>query len=324
MATLQKYSDEQLRLAARLYYVDGVGQAEVAKLVKVSQSKVSRLLAAARERGIVRITVEDYSPRNDDLEAQLQRKFHLRSVAVIKRIDGTTDDEARHALGRFGAPFVSSLLTAGSVVAIGGGRTVRDVVSLLPEDGDRRLTVVQAMGTVDSNIGPVDAFEMGRVLARRYGGPFLTLNSPAFVPDRKTRDAFLALDQIGSVWRRFAQADSALIGVGTLENSVFVNRGMLSSAEHAQLTRRGAVGEICGRLFDRAGKEVDSPWRDRVISIDLESLRKVPQVICAVVGEDRAEALAAAISGGLVKTLVIDERGAAALLEFKRPPGKKK
>jgi hypothetical protein len=54
------YSDERLRLVARLYYLDGLGQSEVAKFAKVSQAKVSRLLALAKERGIVRITVADY------------------------------------------------------------------------------------------------------------------------------------------------------------------------------------------------------------------------------------------------------------------------
>ena len=62
------YSDDRLRLAARLYYVDGLGQNEVAKFAKVSQAKVSRLLALARERGIVRISVADYEPRRRDLE----------------------------------------------------------------------------------------------------------------------------------------------------------------------------------------------------------------------------------------------------------------
>ena len=57
------YSDERLRLVSRLYYLDGLGQSEVAKFAHVSQAKVSRLLALARERGIVRITVADYEPR---------------------------------------------------------------------------------------------------------------------------------------------------------------------------------------------------------------------------------------------------------------------
>ncbi|MBP7977695.1 MAG: hypothetical protein KA122_12815, partial [Verrucomicrobia bacterium] len=84
MAKLKDYSDEQLRLAARLYYVDGLGQREVARLAKVSQAKVSRLLAAARERGIVHISVAEYKPHNKKLEHALRREFGFRTVAVIK------------------------------------------------------------------------------------------------------------------------------------------------------------------------------------------------------------------------------------------------
>src|SRR5512137_1463785 len=108
---LSHYSDEQLRLAARLYYVDGMAQNEVARFVKVSQAKVSRLLAAARERGIVRITVAEYEPRNTALEASLRKEFGLDAVAVIKVLEGATAEDARRAVGHFGAPFVATLLS---------------------------------------------------------------------------------------------------------------------------------------------------------------------------------------------------------------------
>lgn len=87
-----------------------------------------------------------------------------------------------------------------------------------------------------------------------------------------------------------------------------------------QLARCGAVGEICGRFYDRKGNECDSPWRDRVLSIDLDQIRRIPQVIAIVGGGDRSEAIAAAIKGGLLKTLVIDSQGAAALLQKKAAP----
>src|ERR1041384_2539843 len=78
------YPDDVLRMAATLYYVDGLGQTEVANFVRVSQTKVSRLLALALERGIVRISVDQYNPRSEKLEAQLCAKFGLESAAVIK------------------------------------------------------------------------------------------------------------------------------------------------------------------------------------------------------------------------------------------------
>jgi deoxyribonucleoside regulator len=307
------YSDEQLRLAARLYYLDRLPQGEVARLVMVSQSKVSRLLAAARERGIVRISVAEYEPRNNDLEQRLRKKLGLDEVAVIKVLEGATAEDARRAVGHFGAPFVASLLSPKSVVAIAGGRTIRELVQLVPEDRDRHLTVVQAMGSIDSTIGPEDALELGRVLARRSGGRFQTLNTPAFVPDRKTRDAFMGLPQIRSVREQLAQANMAIVGVGTPSNSVFVARGVLTPRDTQALADCGAVGEICGRFYDKNGRECASPWRDRVLSIDLEQLRRIPQVIGIVAGGGRSAAIVAAIRGGLLKSLVADE-GTARIL----------
>jgi len=137
-------------------------------------------------------------------------------------------------------------------------------------------------------------------MARRWGGFFSTLNSPAFVPDKKTRDAFLKLQQIRSVWERLGHADVALVGIGTLDNSVFVERGVLSAADLAKLSKSGAVGENLRPFLRRTRPECDSPWRDRVISIDLDQLRKTPQVIGIVAGGDRSAAIKAAIRGGLL------------------------
>jgi deoxyribonucleoside regulator len=310
---LNSYSDEQLRLAARLYYLDGLPQSEVARFAKVSQAKVSRLLAAARERGIVRISVAEYEPRHRQLEQSIREDFGLKSVAVIKTAEGVTAEDARRAVGHFGAPFVATLLPTKAVVAIAGGRTIRELVQLLPEDKERRLTVIQAMGSIDSSIGPEDALELGRILARRSGGRFQTLNTPAFVPDRKTRDAFLALPQIRSVREQLARANAAIVGVGTPSNSVFAARGVFSPRDMEELAGCGAVGEICGRFYDKNGRECASPWRDRVLSIDLEHIRRIPLVIGIVAGGDRSAALAAAIHGGLLKALVIDEEAARSL-----------
>ncbi|MGB7158227.1 MAG: hypothetical protein WBD40_09195, partial [Tepidisphaeraceae bacterium] len=76
-------ADHQAHLAARLYYVDGLAQGEVARRVNVSQAKVSRLLARARQTGIVRISVADYDPRCADLESQLKRRLGLAAAVVV-------------------------------------------------------------------------------------------------------------------------------------------------------------------------------------------------------------------------------------------------
>jgi deoxyribonucleoside regulator len=295
---------------------------EVARFVKVSQAKVSRLLALARQRGIVRISVADYESRNLKLEQEVSQQHGLRSVAVLKTIEGATAEEVRRTVGHFGAAFVAELLPPASVVAIAGGRTIRELIQAFPEDRERHLTVVQAMGSIDYTVGTVDALEVGRTLARRTGGFLLTLNTPALVADKRTRDSFLGHEQIQGLWRRLKQADVAVVGIGSLDDSAFVERGVFGAAELRDLKARGAVGEICGRFYDKTGRECDSPWRDRVISIDLDQLRRTPQVIGIVAGADRSDAIVAAIRGGLVKSLVVDEAGAQALLQRVTHPRK--
>ena len=86
-----------------------------------------------------------------------------------------------------------------------------------------------------------------------------------------------------------------------------------------ELERAGAVGEVCGRFFDEKGNECATAWRDRVISVQVDQLRKIPQVIGVVSGSDRSAAILAAIRGRIIKALVIDEVGASALLAAPLP-----
>lgn len=314
MPKKESYPDEILRMAATLYHVDGLGQIEVAKLVRVSQTKISRLLSAALERGIVRISVDEYQARNDKLEHQLCSRFGLKSAAVIRTARNAGAEAARQTVGHFGAPFVASLLPKTGVVAVGGGRSVAEVAQRFRRGEPRRLTVAQAMGSIDSNISPVDALELGRAMVKLWGGDFLTLSTPAFVADKKTRDFFLASDQIKFVWQRLRAADAAIVGVGSLANSVYAERGVLNAADLAHLKAGGAVGEICGRFFDAKGRECASRWRDRTISIEFDHLKKIPGVIGVAAGVERAPAVAGALRGGFLKSLLIDESGAQALL----------
>jgi DNA-binding transcriptional regulator LsrR (DeoR family) len=209
---------------------------------------------------------------------------------------------------------VDALIPAGAVVALAGGRTIHELVHNLPTGSMKSLTVVQAMGSVDSSASVYDAQEVGRVVAQRLGGTFLALNTPAFIPEKRTRDALLELPQVRRVHECLDKANVAIVGLGTLANSVFAERGTLDAAMARELERAGAVGEICGRFVNAQGGECATPWRDRVISVRIEQLRKIPEVIGVVSGSDRTGIILAAIAGGLLKSLVIDELGAAALL----------
>ncbi len=309
-------SDELLLQIANLYYVDGLPQTNVAKLANVSQAKVSRLLARARERGLVRITVAEYDPRDHELEEQLESRLGLRHAVVVKTAKGLNTLELRQSLTHFAAPWVARWIPAHGTLAIAGGRTMQWLIhNMTAPPGVEGLTVVQSMGNIDASVGPYDALELGRILAKRWCGKFFVLNTPAILPDAKTRKTLLGLESVRTVVEQLREVQAALVGVGTLHNSVFVERGVLTNQDTAQLAKAGAVGEICGRFYDRDGNECQTSYRDRVISMDFADLRRAEQVIAVVAGSDRTEAILGALRGGLLKFLVIDRAGATALLE---------
>ena len=273
------------------------------------------MLTLARQRGLVRVTVPEYEPRNLALEHRIRERFGIESL-VIRTAAGSKAEDLRQIIGYFAAPIVSGSIHPGSKIAVSGGRTMQSLIECMKPSGKLRgATVLQAMGNIDSSPGPYDAVELGRRLAQVSGGTFLTLNTPAILPDSETCGRLLGLDQIRLVLAALAQADIALVGIGTLENSVFVERKALALPEIEALRNAGAVGEVLGHFYDARGKECVSPLRDRVVSLGLEKLRHIPKVVAVVAGTDRTDAIQAAVGGGLVKALVIDEGGASAVLK---------
>jgi deoxyribonucleoside regulator len=305
---------QSMMLVARMYYLDGLDQQEIADIVGTSRSRISRMLTAARERGIVRISVDEYEPRERELETALVERFGLHR-AVVVRAFSEDPEHVRRAVGYFSAPALGDLLHSGASIGVAGGRTLRELINhLQPSERASTITVMQLMG----NIGPVpdqiDALELSRTLAQHVAGTFYTLNAPALAQNQAARDLLMSHDHIRVITSLFSRLDVAFVGIGTLEDSAFIERGVFTRAETAAIGGAGAVGEICGRFFDRHGQECETEYRDRVISISLDDLRSRPEIVAVTNGSNRGEAIRAALQGRLITSLVIDEHGARSLL----------
>lgn len=304
-----------LTSVARMYYLNGLGQSEIASIFGVFRSTISRLLTAAREQGVVRISVDDYDPRDHDLEARLIDRFGLRRAVVVRSV-GDQGANSRRTVGYFAAPVVAGWIEDLGSVGVAGGRTIGQLIHFMePRQHDRHLDVVQLMGSIGSAPSSVEASELSRTLARRFQGSFHTINAPAYMDDPRNRDLLISHSQIRAVWSMLPSLDMTLVGVGTLEDSIFVERQVLNAHDLESLRARGAVGEICGRFFDARGKECVSHLQDRVIGVELGILRESKDVVAITSGTSRRDAIRAAMAGNLIRGLVIDDTGAIAILD---------
>jgi len=312
----QNFSDDFLAAAARLCYIDRIPQQEVARMLNVSQAKVSRLLTLARKRGIVQISVSEYDPRCNDLESQLRKQFDLQDIIVLKTLGDSQDKNPAQGIGYFGSKQLFDYLKPNIKLGLAGGRTIMHVINgLLTMQVPANLTAVQLMGNVGSTPSPTDASELGRKLTTQTG-TFMALNAPIFVKDKAFKQNLLQHEQIKSVMDAYSSIDIALVGVGIPENSIFASQNAISPQQINELRAKGVVGEICGHFFDKNGNECENEFKDQVISIELSSLRKISKVFAVVSSGDRSEAILGAIKGKLINALLIDETSAENLLNL--------
>ena len=66
------------------------------------------------------------------------------------------------------------------------------------------------------------------------------------------------------------------------------------------------------------GRFVEDELSSRIIGIPVESLRRIPKILCVAGGLEKAYSLLGALKTGLITILVTDEKTAAAVLEARR------
>ena len=100
---------KRLAYVARRYYLDDQRQSDIARELGISRPMVSRLLAEARELGVVEITVHDPETRAARLMERLRGMSSVRGGVLIED-SGDNDDEHRRLsegavqlLGQLGA-----------------------------------------------------------------------------------------------------------------------------------------------------------------------------------------------------------------------------
>src|SRR5260370_42633884 len=69
--------------AAWLYYVEGLTQLQISRVMDTSRAKVIRLLASARDSGIVRIRIQGEGSDHIALCSRLIDRYRLHKAGVV-------------------------------------------------------------------------------------------------------------------------------------------------------------------------------------------------------------------------------------------------
>jgi deoxyribonucleoside regulator len=315
---------ERLAQAAFWYYVQDLGQDEVARRLGTSRSNVSRLLRAAREQGVVRFEISYPLNRNLAFEQQLLTAFTSSGVReVIVTRHSLDQDVAASAeagvftVARAGAEWLQNNLQDGQTLALFWGGTIKTMVDVARFDRKIDAHVVQLAGEWSNN-PRYAGHDLVRDLAGKLGGRHTYFNAPAVAATAAEAAALASGSQVGHAMDLARSADVAILGIGSFPTGTthqFLEHAEATEAELAEATSRGVVGQIAGRFFDAAGEQVELELHRRVVSVDLDDLRRIRTIAVVSSGEAKRAAVLGALTGGLAQVLIVDEALARALLK---------
>jgi deoxyribonucleoside regulator len=300
---------------AKLYYERDLSQAEIAKRLDVSRSLVSHLLKLGREQGIVEIRINDVRSLSARLQRRLCESFGLANAVVVPSSPDV--EQTKVQVGSSGAALLEPLLRDNVRIGISWGTTLHRLVTHVRPLPLRGVEVVQLHGGLGSSDPDIDGFGLAQKLAEKLSGSYRIIQAPIVVQSVALRDMLMREPRVRETLKRGAEAGIALFGIGSNLPSIssLVWTGALTEQESRRLIEHGDVGTVCGLHIGADGTVSPGALNQRLVGIPFASLRKIPVRIGLAAGKDKAVAVRAALRGGFVTALVVDQDIAEAIVE---------
>lgn len=300
--------EEQVARIAWFYYHDGLTQSEISDRLGLTRLKVSRLLEKGHQSGIIRVQINSRFEGCLEYETQLRRQFSLPHVRVIP---GLADADVGGRLGIGAAHMLMSLLQPQQMLAIGFGEatmnTLQRLSGFISSQQIRLVTLSGGVGSYMTGIGQLNAACSVNIIPAPLRASSADI-ARTLKNENCVKDVLLAAQA----------ADVAIVGIGAVsqqDDATIIRSGYISQGEQLMIGRKGAVGDILGYFFDAKGDVVtDIKIHNELIGLPLSALKTIPVRVGVAGGENKAEAIAAAMKGGYINALVTDQDTAAAIL----------
>ncbi len=304
---------ERLRMrAAWMYYVEQMTQNEIADALDIGRVTVVRLLADARARHEVRISVVGELAELTGLERSIEKRFNIERTIVVP-LSQPGQDPAPPISAAVGT-YLSEVVEPGMVVGLGWGRTLLQSLPFVSERSLDNLRVISLLGGV-AQARRFNPAEFVWRFAQIFGGDAYLLPAPAVVDSIATRQALIERCGLGPIMDMADEMDLAVLSVGSIEGtSTTVRVGYLSEELRLAMIEAGAVGDLLFHFFDREGRLVDHPANELVMSVGIERIRAAKRRLLASGGPDKVEALLGGIRILRPTVFITDEQSARAIL----------
>ncbi|MBQ6373268.1 MAG: winged helix-turn-helix transcriptional regulator [Clostridia bacterium] len=305
---------EFMSIIAYLYYYADMNQSDIADRLFLSRSTVSRLIKKARQSGVVELKINEPWDRDLSMEDKLRTCFSIKSARVLCLPESMGKEAVLDMLGQAATFYVSCNVQNQSILGMSWGNTISHVNNTITTMQNIPLTVVPIMGTMTYPDTNPESLKLSQRFARIYGGRFFPLDAPLFASSKEQLAELLADPGIAEAINTSRNADLIITSVGSIEDRSWDR--VFGMDRLSRLKEIGCVGHIGGHFIDINGHEIDGTYKDLHIGLSLDEIRANEYVMCVADSPRKAEAVYAALRGGLVNTLIVTYPLAQRIMEI--------
>ena len=296
--------------AAQMYYLQNLTMDAIARELKTSRSSVSRLLAHARDTGLVNIQINSPLERGGQLEQEIARRFKV-TTHVVPIPETTSDVDRLELVGMTAARLLGRYVDSNMTVGVAWGSTLSAISRHLVRKDTHNTVIVQLNGAGNTQTTGIDyASEILQRFGATFSAQIQQFPVPAFFDDPQTKEALWRERSTKRVLEIQSRMDVAVFGLGSpfaeVPSHVYIG-GYLDAQDYRSLSADKVVGDVATVFFRQDGSWKDVALNARGTGVHFDRLRRVARRVCVVSGSQKLASLRGALAAQLMTDLVIDE-----------------
>jgi central glycolytic genes regulator len=323
-----KKAQQRYNILRGIYYNQPIGRRALAKILGLSERTIRNDLEFFEKNSFIEISpagtritrigeeflieLDEYIKELRDISQLEKRLQNILGLRKVKLVNGAVPaGNIKAEIGRTAAQLLKQEIKNGDTLAVTGGTTLAQVAREMTYSSERRnITVVPGRGGLGENV-EIQANTIAAQLAKKLGGSYHLLQ----IPDNMAEENIYRITKEPTIQKTLQilkKANILIHGVGTAED--MAGRRGMTRKEINELLKAGAVSEAFGFYFNARGEIIYSTTS---VGLNLDDLRNINKVIVVAGGEDKAEAILAAVSPVYQDILITDEITAKKIISLK-------
>jgi len=299
---------------ARLYYLEGLTQQNIANKLNISRTKVSRYLTRAKKEKIVEIQINHPAEDFSSMEYQIEKKYRISECIIVDDLEN--DGAIIRSMGDRLNNLLERILDNGSYIGIGWGHSLMELSKYINILDKSDIKVVPMIGGLGKTGTGVHTNSVAKSIADRVGGISYMIHSPAVMDSGEVREIIEKDSNVKEIMDMSKKIDTAFIGISDLgPDSTLIKTGSFTAEDFEYLKGLGAVGDVNLIFVDNKGKHVPNRIDERIVRIPLKRLKQIKNVIGVAFGKRKMEILLAALRGQIINILFTDKETAKDIIK---------